>query len=388
MRRALILAAMLLLGGCGLERWISGGKSNAIPPSPLVQFKPTITVRRLWSVNTGAGAGSKYLTLMPAAKHGILFVSDHKGHVGAYAASSGKRLWHTNLKAPLTGATGYGAGMVLVGTVKGQVMALNAADGKRLWMAQLSSEVLAPPAATTGMVLVQTIDGKLSALSAKDGGVLWVQHHTLPSLMLYASSRPLIDRGRVLSGFANGYVYAANLINGAPLWETRIARPHGSDAIKRLVDVDAWPIERSGVVYAASYEGNAVAMRARSGRVLWSTPVSTYRNLALGHNSLFVSDARSDVIALDRVTGTVVWKQTALTGRKISAPAVIGNEVVVGDYAGYVHWLARTSGAFVARDRIGDSPIRAQPLVARVGSAEVLFVLNQGGQLTALSPSS
>lgn len=388
MRRAFVLASMLILGGCGITRWIEGGKSNAIPPSPLVHFKPTIRIKRLWSVDTGSGAGDKYLTLTPATDGRTLFVSDDEGHVGAYAEASGKRLWRDNLKVKVTGATGYGAGMVVVGTLKGKVIALDAATGKRLWVAQVSSQVLAPPAATTGMVLVQTIDGKLTALSAKDGSILWVDHHTLPSLMLYASSRPLIDGSRVLSGFANGIVYATDLANGAPVWRTRIARPHGNDEVKRLVDVDAWPLVDGGVVYAASYEGNAVALRARSGRVLWSVPVSTYRNLSLGSQHLFVSDARSDVIAFNGASGLVAWKQTALTGRRISGPSVIGNEVAVGDYAGYVHWLSRATGAFVARDRVGKSAIRAQPLAMQQGAKLMLFVLNQHGQLTALSPSS
>lgn len=388
MRRTLIFLSMLMLGGCGITRWIEGGKSNAIPPSPLVHFKPTIKIHRLWSVDTGSGAGGKYLTLTLATDGGTLFVADDKGHVGAYAETSGKRLWRDNVKARVTGATGYGAGMVVVGTLKGRVIALDAATGKRRWIAHVSSEVLAPPAVTTGMVLVQTIDGKLTALSEKDGSVLWVDHHTLPSLMLYASSRPLIDGNRVISGFANGIVYATDLANGAPVWRTRIARPRGNDEIKRLVDVDAWPLISAGVVYDASYEGNAVALSARSGRILWSVPVSTYRNLALGTRHVFVSDARGEVIAFDRASGLVAWKQTALTGRRISGPCVIGNEVAVGDYAGYVHWLSRATGTFVARDRVGKSGIRAQPLAMHQGGKLVLFVLNQHGRLTALSPSS
>ncbi|MHB1951499.1 MAG: outer membrane protein assembly factor BamB [Acidiferrobacteraceae bacterium] len=388
MRRALLVLSMLLLGGCGVVRWFEGGKSNVLPPSPLVHFQPTVTVRRLWSIDTGSGTDGAYLTLTLATKGHTLFVSDARGHVGAYEETSGRRLWRDDLKTRISGATGYGAGMVIVGTLKGQVIALDATTGKKLWTAQVSSSVLSPPAATTGMVLVQTIDGRLTALSARDGAVLWVDRHTLPSLMLYASSRPVIDGDRVISGFANGTVYGTGLVNGAPLWRTRIARPHGNDEVRRLVDVDVWPVVDSGVVYAATYEGKAAALRARSGRLLWSTPMSTYRNLALGTRHLFVSDARGDVIALDRDSGQPVWKQTALSGRRISGPAVIGNEVAVGDYAGYVHWLSRSTGAFVARDRVGKSGIRAQPVAGHQGAALVLFVLDQNGRLTALSPSS
>ena len=39
-------------------------------------------------------------------------------------------------------------------------------------------------------------------------------------------------------------------------------------------------------------------------------------------------------------------------GRELSAPAVVGNSVVVGDYDGFVHWLSNDDGQFVARNNL------------------------------------
>lgn len=385
MKRLLIPFLLLSLGGCA---WLKGGESNVTPPAPLTKFKPTITVHKLWSVSTGDGAGKQYLTLRPALAGDRLFVADHKGHVAAFSARSGKRLWKVDLGLGLTGATGYGHGYVALGSRRGQVVVLNGATGARVWTAQVSSEVLAPPLVTAGAVIVQTVDGKLTALGLADGSVLWSEDHNQPALSLYASSAPVTDGDLVVSGFADGRVYATNLLTGTTAWQAVVGQPKGTDEIERLVDVDATPVVADGVIYAASYQGNAVALAADSGRVVWSTPASTYRNIALGTARLYLSNADDAVQALDRTTGATVWTQAALKGRRISGPALIGDEVVVGDYAGYVHWLARTSGAFVARLRVGESAIRAQPVAGVEDGKPVLFVLSQQGRLTALAPSS
>jgi outer membrane protein assembly factor BamB len=56
--------------------------------------------------------------------------------------------------------------------------------------------------------------------------------------------------------------------------------------------------------------------------------------------------------------------------------------VAVGDLEGYVHFLDRETGAFVARFKTDGSPVRAAPKLIPGG----LLVETQGGALYALSP--
>ena len=51
----------------------------------------------------------------------------------------------------------------------------------------------------------------------------------------------------------------------------------------------------------------------------------------------------------------------------------------VGDLEGYVHALARESGAFAARERAGSDPIAADPVPLRRG----FVVQGAGGDITA-----
>jgi outer membrane protein assembly factor BamB len=52
----------------------------------------------------------------------------------------------------------------------------------------------------------------------------------------------------------------------------------------------------------------------------------------------------------------------------------------VGDFEGYVHFLARDSGAFVARRETGGGAVRAAPLPLGAG----LVVQTEGGGVFAL----
>jgi len=79
-----------------------------------------------------------------------------------------------------------------------------------------------------------------------------------------------------------------------------------------------------------------------------------------------------------------VWQQDGLKRRSLSSPAVIGNAVVIGDFDGYVHWLDRATGRFIAREHQGGARISAQPIVAEGR----LFVLNEDGKITAYRSGS
>ena len=60
--------------------------------------------------------------------------------------------------------------------------------------------------------------------------------------------------------------------------------------------------------------------------------------------------------------GKVAWKQDALRNRKVTAPTALGNAIAVGDYDGFVHFIAGDDGHMLARISVGGGAIRA-PLI-------------------------
>jgi outer membrane protein assembly factor BamB len=135
-------------------------------------------------------------------------------------------------------------------------------------------------------------------------------------------------------------------------------------------------------VCAAAYQGRVACFDMATGRQVWSRELSSLTGVTVDARYAFVSDDRGAVHELDRTNGRSVWKQDKLAYRQLSVPAPVGNVVAVGDLEGYVHFLSRESGAFVARYSSGGGPVRAAP----VALASSLLVQTQDGTLLALAP--
>lgn len=374
--RPWVLAAAVLAGGCS---WFGSGDSNVEPPTPLQSLPSAAAVKNLWSRDLGSGSGKRQLRLQPFLDGGVLYASDADGRVTAIQADSGAVIWTRRLHAPVTGAVGVGQDLVAVGSAKGEVYALDKTSGELRWRASVSSEVVAPPAIGNGLVVVQSVDGRLAALAVGNGERRWLVERSEPALSLRGTSAPLLAGGVAFIGLAGGKLLAVQLRDGRVLWEAAVAVPQGRTEIERLVDVDVTPLIVGRVLYAASFQGRIAAFDLDSGRTLWSRDASVYTGLDTDGRNLYYADDRGDVVALDIGSGAVVWQQDKLRGRFPGAPIVVGDQVVVGDFDGYVHWLARSDGHFVARYRID-----AAPAGAPAGDRGTLYIQSQKAELTAL----
>ena len=126
-------------------------------------------------------------------------------------------------------------------------------------------------------------------------------------------------------------------------------------------------------------------IRASHGRTesrqVWSRELSSLTGVSLDARYAYVSDDRGAVHALDRTNGRSVWKQDRLSLRQLSVPLAAGNAVLVGDFEGYIHFLARDTGAFVSRFATSGGAVRAAPLALPAGT----LVQTRNGNLFALT---
>jgi outer membrane protein assembly factor BamB len=252
---------------------------------------------------------------------------------------------------------------VIVPTSDGELRALDAATGKVIWQTFVNAEVLAPAAISDDIAVVQGVDGRVIALSVKDGNILWTQERAEPPLSLRGVAGPRISGAHVLVGYASGKLVSYKLSDGSQEWEAVVGQPHGRSEIERLIDVDAFIALDADTIYAAAYQGSLAAVDINTGRIRWSREFSSYTGIAAGDGQIFVSDDKGVVIALNAATGEPVWRQEGLRYRGTTAPALSGEFVVVGDSEGYVHWLARTDGHFVARKHATGDAYLAAPVV-------------------------
>lgn len=357
---ALALLTGILAGCAGEEEAVQ------MAPLPLVdsRFEPTLQ----WSASVGEGVGNYFSELSPAFDEGKLVAADRDGLVKALDAESGKVLWSVNLgdsePALLSGGILIADGAVYIGTERGVLVALDEETGEQKWQANIGGELLSHPAydIDSGLVIVNSSNGSLTAVGEESGQVRWTIPSEVPTLTLRGNSAPVVARGGVMWGQANGRIAAAQSAQGQVAWQRSIAVPKGATEIDRLVDVDASPVIAGDRLFAIGYNGQLVSLDILNGQLSWRRNYSSATNFTVVGNRIFLITAKDHIVAVDARSGNELWKNASLEYRLLTAPTVIDNYIVVGDSEGYLHWLDPFSGDFVAQQKLDDSGIAVAPI--------------------------
>jgi outer membrane protein assembly factor BamB len=374
--RALLLAALVLaLAAC------SSKDKKVDEPAKLVDIKnPSVRIQKLWGASVGGGGKKQRLGLGLGVADGHLFAAGRDGEVAAFDLKSGKQIWRVKTELDLAGGTGVGGGIVAVGSLDGQVVALSADNGAQKWRADVKGEVLSSPAVSGDAVIVRTVDGKLRALALADGRELWSAEQQIPKLTLRGVAAPVIAHDMAISGFDNGRVLAVSIADGATVWDSPVSPSHGRTELERLNDIDAAVKVVGDNVFVAGYQGRAAMLALDSGQIWWTHDLSSYRGVDIDDDQMYVATSLGEVVALKRTSGAEVWRDESLKHRGLSAPAVVGDYVVVADLEGYVHFFDRATGVIAGRARTSGDRVTNAPLAVD----GILYVISDKGDLTAL----
>jgi outer membrane protein assembly factor BamB len=362
-RIVLALSSLLLASGCSSIPWF-GGEEDPRPPTELTDINPEVGLSVLWSEEIGEGTDNRRLSLVPAYEGGRLFVADAEGLVTALDAASGRVLWQRETRLPFSGGPALSAGSLILGSSNGDLVALSSRDGSERWRTGVSSEILSVPAIAADTVVLHTLDDSIYGFDMASGELRWEYRYRAPVLTLRGSSSPVIVGEHAIVGISDGKLVKLAVDDGEPIWEATVTRPRGRSELERIADLDASPVVEGDIVYVCTFNGDLAAVDLASGSVLWRRSLSAHAGLTTAGGILYVTDSEDRVWAAEPDDGAGVWKQEALRYRRLSAPAVIGELVIVGDLEGYVHALSRRDGRIVARKEVADGPITSRPLVA------------------------
>jgi len=389
-RIATIASATFLLAGCSLF----SGEDDVVVMAELPVFESSYQPKIVWQKNIGNGVDKYYSQLQPATDQQAVYVASREGLVKALTLDSGEALWshdfsddpsnQLNRSARFSGGLALGVDMLFIGTENAQVLAFDKSNGELKWLSKVTGEVIAQPVYAEGKVVVHTTRGDLIALDADSGKELWRLTNKQPKLTLRGSATPAISQGGVVYGRADGFVSVALLDDGRPLWQLPVARPHGATELDRLVDVDMQPIINNGIVYTLAYNGNLIAIDLLKGEQLWARQYSGFKDIALSGNTLYLSDYRGYIFAVDKKSGSELWVNSQLAYRNVTGVTVANEYIVAGDGEGYLHWLNRDDGVFVAQQYLDSDGLYMQPIATN----SHLYLQTRSGKLIAIEKPS
>ena len=350
-RLAVVITALAVAGASGgcswMPTWLGGTPSRAVEPAPLPELKPSLTVRTAWRVSVG---GSRGAFLEPAVLENAIFVAGGDGTV-LRLSPGGEVVWRADTKSRISGGVGSDGFIVAVGTPRGEVITLGA-DGKELWRAQIPGEVQSPPLVGRGLVVVRSSDFKITAFEAETGRRRWAYQRQTTPLTLRGVNELAFAGDLVVAGYPGGRLVGLASNNGVARWDVAVSEPRGATEVERLADVMGGPLVGFGDVCAASYQGRLACYDASNGSLRWARDVSAGTGPGGDADRVVVVDAKSHVFAYSRAAGASAWQQAKLANRELSTPLVLRRAVVLGDYAGYLHFLSPEDGAFIARTQL------------------------------------
>jgi outer membrane protein assembly factor BamB len=378
-RKLVGVGVMALLTGCSTISSLNpfASKSKANLPAPLVELKGLMAVRTAWKLDIGK---ARDYVFSPAVADNTVVVAGADGAIARVEAATGRVVWRIKAGSHLTAGVGTDGNLIAVGGADGKLLTFDM-DGKPLWSADLSSEILSSPVVAQGVVVARSIDNRIVGFDAKTGARKWTVQRVAPPLTLRIAPGMAVAGDDVIVALPGGKLVSLILATGAPRWEVEVGVARGATELERVTDIGGTPVIFENEVCAVAYQGRVGCFDLATGSNRWARDLSSEVGVAADQRFVFAPDDKGALFAFNRDGGVSAWKNDKLSYRRLSTPVSYGRAVAVGDYKGFIHFLSREDGAFLARAATDGSAVTSTPLV--VGSN--LIFQTQNGTVTAIA---
>ncbi len=361
---------------------VACGTKSPYQPVPLAEFNQTATIGQVWAASVNGR--TDYPAQMAVNGQNIV-IAGSEGTIALINTISGKDLWRFKLGVGIASGVGFDGQIAVVTTVKNELIALTTtvqpAQVAVAWRQPLAARVFTAPLVAGGRVFVLAGDRSIHAFDAQTGAKLWTTTRPSEPLVLSQAGTLGVYKNTLLVG-GSGRLLGVNPDNGQIVWETSVATTRATNDIERLIDLVGTPHRVGDSVCVRAYQISVACVDAQKGLATWSKNTQGAVGVSGDAETVVSSESDGRVKLWNRQTGALIWSVDALAHRGLSAPLLIGNSIVLGDFEGYVHVLNKLDGKFVVRFKTDGSPLAAAPVV----SGNVVVVATTKGGIFAFSP--
>ena len=216
-------------------------------------------------------------------------------------------------------------------------------------------EVYAIPLIVTNKIIVKLTDNTFIALNINDGSIIWKYKAPSSLLSIRSWGQMVNDDGVLYSGISSGKILALDVNKGSLIWETSYSEPKGTSEIDRANDTASTPVLSDIFIYVVSTKGDLAALNKTNGDVIWKRPFSSFYDLLSYGNSIISVHNSGSIYSFDKLTNTINWRNTDLSGRVPNISLIFNDILTVTDFEGYVHFFDINDGKNIARLKLGNS---------------------------------
>lgn len=306
-------------------------------------------------------------------------VAGSDGGMVSLDARTGAQIWQANAGSPISAGVGSDGRFAAVVNRDNELLVFDA--GQNHWRVRLTSQVFTAPLVAGERVFVLGADRSLAAFDAKSGRKLWQNQRPGDALVLRQAG-VLMAVGNTLVAGLSGHLIGFNPLNGNVVWDVAVATPRGTNDIERLVDLVNGVSREANEVCVRAFQAAVACVDTLRGVVNWKKPAFGSVGVSGDGQQVFGVESDGRLLAWRRSDGELAWSSDRLRYRKLSAPLVLGQSVVVGDDTGQVHLLSRMDGAPLTRLVTDGSAIAVTPVLAD----GTLVVITRNGGIFGFHP--
>ena len=336
-------------------------KSTPKPSDPvkLTDIQATASVSVKWRTSIGK---TDSLAFTPVYSRGSIIAANERGQIHEIDYQSGRILSSVDTRSTLVSGVAVAGDLVIAGDSKAQLLAFNRSNRQPVWTQKLTTVLAEAPLLVGNIVITRTKDGRLSGFDPQSGQALWTFANNPPTLNIRSTGTMLaVSEQLFLVAMAGGGLAVINAQTGDVVWGVIVATPTGVTDLDRATEVVSRPAAIDGVVCAVAFQGRVGCFEAQTGNTVWAHPASSSKGLDVAGNFLVLTEDDGTVKAFNRLSGQLLWHNQDLRNRQTSAPVILPNGIVVGDFDGYIHLLDFQTGRIIGRTKSGMGTLTAQP---------------------------
>lgn len=353
--RPLLMAAVLLLAGCGSDSYFGTPEAPPLPgtriaileqsgdakPDPSAgEIRPALPPaiegaweqsyggpghdaghRALapvpslaWTVDIGEGDNGEERRIVypPVASSTTVYALDAGGKISAVAADTGREVWRVD-PTPEDEDEGFGGGLAYADGVLyfaagfAELVALDGATGAERWRAALPTPSRAAPTVDGGRVFVITIDNRLLAIDTETGKTRWSFQAPPATAALLGGASPAAGQGAVVAATTSGEIVAFRAANGRITWDDALTAVRRLGVAQAIPAVRASPVIADGEVIAIGAAGLAAGIDFATGSRIWDRAIGGNETPAVAGAFLYMITDQPNLAALRRSDGAIAW---------------------------------------------------------------------------------